>query len=146
MDKQHAKRTGTRLYNIWNGMIGRCTRESYPSYKNYGGKGIRVCEEWINSFDAFREWALSHGYADNLTIDRIDSKADYSPDNCKWSSMKEQQNNKMNNHLVTFEGVTKTVAQWAEVLGIKQHTLYTRLKRNWSAEKALTTPARGRKQ
>lgn len=134
----------TRIYHIWNGMMGRCTRKSNPNYANYGAKGIQVCEAW-KDFDVFREWAMANGYADNLTIDRIDNNGNYEPGNCKWSTMKDQQNNKKNNHVVTYAGETKTISQWAEDLGIKTHTLFTRFKRGWSVEKALTTKSRGQK-
>jgi hypothetical protein len=126
-------------------MIGRCTHESYPSYKRYGGKGIRVCEEWINSFESFEKWALANGYSGSLTLDRKDSKKDYCPDNCRWATMREQQNNRADNHVVTYNGKSQTVSQWASELGIKTQTLFSRFKRHWSVEKALTTKTGGRK-
>lgn len=142
MDGQKVSKSGTRIYHIWNGMIGRCIRESYPSYKNYGAKGINVCEEW-KSFENFYEWAMSNGYEEHLTIERIDSGKNYDPSNCCWATMKEQQNNRCNNHVITYNGQSKTVSQWAEELGMKTQTLFTRFKRNWSTERALTTKARG---
>jgi hypothetical protein len=144
MDKTYRK-SETRIYHVWNGMIGRCTHESYPSFKVYGGRGIEVCPEWRNSFEAFKEWAMANGYADNLTLDRLDGNGNYEPSNCRWATVKEQNSNKVNNHLVTFNGQTKTVSQWAEELGMKTQTLFSRFKRNWSVERALTTQTRGRK-
>lgn len=84
----------TRLYRILHDMKNRCYRKSYHAFNHYGGRGITVCDEWLNSFEAFRDWALANGYADNLTIDRIDNDKGYSPDNCRWVTMAEQNRNK----------------------------------------------------
>ena len=85
---------GTRLYRIWQGMKSRCGNPNIPCYPYYGGRGITVCDEWKNSFEAFRDWALSHGYSDELTIDRMDVNGNYEPSNCRWASMAEQNKNK----------------------------------------------------
>ena len=81
--------TGTRIYQTWHNMKSRCHKEYDSKYKYYGGKGIKVCDEWRNDFNAFYEWAMANGYTDELTIDRIDSDKDYCPENCRWVTMEE---------------------------------------------------------
>lgn len=125
-NKTHGMRW-TRLYNTWTQIKQRCTNKNNERYEDYGGRGIKVCDKWMNSFDAFREWSLKNGYKDNLSIDRIDVNGDYEPDNCKWSTDVDQQRNKRNNRLVTINGETKTLAEWAEISGIPYKTLQRRI-------------------
>lgn len=129
----------TRLYRIWKAMKDRCYRKGNIGYARYGGRGITVCDEWLQEYVAFRDWAMSHGYNDSLTIDRIDNDKGYSPDNCRWVNASEQNLNKRNNHSVTYQGKTQTITQWAEELGIAPNILIQRFWRGWSAEKAFTT-------
>lgn len=128
-----------RLKKVWESMRARCEYEKHPCYKNYGGRGIRVCDEW-RQYKPFEEWALSSGYNDTLTIDRIDSNGNYEPDNCRWATMKEQQNNRRNNRIVTYKGVNYTVTQLAEATGIKKTTLRYRLDHGRSVEEAVEHP------
>lgn len=130
-----------RLKRIYNRMKDRCCNPNADNYKYYGGKGVTVCDEWKNSLDAFVEWALSHGYRDDLTIDRIDTNGNYSPENCRWSSHREQCNNRTTNRMITYRGVTKSLADFAREYHIPYHTLFERVVTyNWDLELALTTP------
>jgi len=137
--------TETRLYYIWSSMKKRCENPYHEKHKkDYQGRGIAVCNEW-HDFSVFQEWALANGYADNLSIDRIDNNKGYSPDNCRWTDSKTQANNKRNNVHITFNGITQTIAQWADSLGMAFNVLHNRISYlGWSIEEALTTPVRGR--
>ena len=134
----------TRVYNIWHTMIQRCYYSKHKSYDSYGGRGITVCDEWRGEHGAenFIEWALSNGYRDDLTLDRIDPNGNYEPSNCRWATRKEQANNTRKNHFLTFDGKTQTVAQWADEKGLTYSTLCHRLENGWTVEKALTMPKR----
>lgn len=136
--------TKTRLFKIWSSMRERCYRTKHKYFKDYGGRGITVCDEWKTSFLAFKEWAEANGYADHLTLDRKDGNGNYTPENCRWATMKEQQNNKRSNHLVELNGVSHTITEWSEILGIKKTTIRERLKCGWTDEEALTKPVRKR--
>lgn len=130
----------TRLYGIWNGMKQRCSNQNRPKYNIYGGRGIKVCEEW-NDFTNFYTWAMDNGYEDGLSIDRIDVDRDYEPNNCRWCKMKQQSNNRSNNRKIEYNGETKTLSEWAEKFNIGIHTLKFRLNSGWEIERALTEPA-----
>lgn len=130
----------TRLFRVWKGMKSRCYSKSDTKYKNYGGRGIKVCDEW-QQFESFRDWALANGYRDDLTIDRIDVNGNYEPSNCRWITNKEQQNNRTNNLLLTYSGKTQTLTQWAEETGINEMALRSRIKKlKWPVKRALTEP------
>ncbi len=131
----------SKLYKIWYAMKNRCYYSKDKCYNRYGGRGITVCDEWLHDFQAFYDWAMANGYADSLTIDRIDVNGNYEPSNCRWITNKEQQYNKCNNHLITYNGKTQTVKQWSIELEIEYGTLLSRLNRgHWTVEKAFTTP------
>ncbi len=130
----------TRLYNIWRGMLKRCEYEKATNYKNYGAKGITVCEAW-HDFEIFREWAMSHGYLDSLTLDRVDNGGNYCPQNCRWVDMREQLRNTTRNKSITYRGETRCLQEWADILGLPYRTLQQRINTyGWSVEKAFTTP------
>lgn len=130
----------TPLHEVWKTMKSRCLNSHTAAYRNYGAEGKTVCEEWLNDFQAFYNWAIANGYKEGLTIDRENNDKGYSPENCRWVTMKKQNNNKRNNHLITYNGKTQTIAEWADEIGIKYFTLYMRINRyHWTIEKALTT-------
>lgn len=114
-----------RLYTIWADMKDRCNNPKSGRYEYYGGRGITVCDEWCASdgFISFRDWALSNNYSDKLTIDRIDNNKGYSPDNCRWATVKEQALNTSRNHRITFNGKTLTISEWAEEFGFNRNSL-----------------------
>lgn len=135
---------GTRLYRIWSSMKTRCNNPNCRIYMRYGGRGITICDEWQRDFAAFREWAISNGYSEELTIDRINNDEGYSPENCRWATTKEQNRNRRDNRLLTLNGNTKPLAEWAEIAGLNIPTLHKRVvKLGWSLEKAMTTPLWG---
>ena len=136
--------TDKRLWKIWASMHERCEREKHKYYKNYGGRGIKVCDEW-SEFIPFAKWARANGYADSLSIDRIDNDGNYEPSNCRWIPMKEQHSNKRSNRIIEYKGKTYTLTQLAEYAGIKKTTMRERLNNGWSVEEAVERPVRQRK-
>ena len=130
--------TRTRLYNIWIDIKKRCNNKNRKNYRYYGGRGITVCEEWNNSYKCFRDWAMNNGYTDELTIDRIDVDGNYEPVNCRWVTMKIQNNNTRKNKYITYKNKTYTLSEWSDITGINYGTLADRIYNNWSIEDALT--------
>lgn len=138
-NQTHGKRQ-TRLYNTWVRLRDRCRNPKNKSYQNYGGRGITYCKEW-ERFEIFYEWAMSNGYKDGLTIERIDNSKGYCPENCRWATIKEQARNRRTNHLLTYKGETKTITEWAEQYNMPPLTLRARVTRyHWPVEKAIETP------
>lgn len=134
--KKHGGRN-SKLYRIWSNMKDRCNNPDCKVYSDYGGRGIKVCKEWIDDFSAFQKWALANGYKEGLTIDRKDNDKGYSPDNCRWTDRKIQGNNKRNCRYITYKGQRKTVAEWSEITGIPHETLLYRLNHGWETERIL---------
>jgi hypothetical protein len=128
---------GTRLYSIWQGMKKRCYVISDKDYHNYGGRGIKICDKWLNDFEAFQKWSLNHGYSNELTIDRINVNGNYEPCNCRWADLLEQNNNKRSNKLLTVANKTMTLSMWARERDLKPKTVIGRLKLGWSVVEAL---------
>lgn len=128
------------LYGTWFQMISRCKNPSQNHYDRYGGRGIKVCEEW-HDFWNFVKWSDSvGGRPKGYTLDRIDNDGNYEPSNCRWADWRTQTTNKSSNVFVEYNGVTKTIIEWAEDFKIHPHTLQNRIKRGWDIERALTDP------
>jgi len=123
----------TRMYGIWSRMKQRCNCKTCNDYAIYGGRGIKVCNEW-NDYAVFHSWAMSNGYDDTLTIERVDVNGDYCPENCKWITREEQARNKRNNRRITYNGETKILQEWARTIGIEHSLLRYRLA-HWGIEK-----------
>lgn len=132
-----------RLYTIWQNMKQRCCGKTCKDYPQWGGRGICVCDEWKDDYAAFREWALSNGYAQGLSLDRIDVDGNYSPQNCRWADWSTQSRNKTNSHNYMINGEKKNLVDLADEYGIKYGTLYQRVHLyKWPIEKALELPVR----
>ena len=132
----HARRGNvTKTRQAWNHMKQRCYNPKDTGYKHYGGRGIQVCDRWLDSFENFLEDMGEVPY--RLTLERVNNNGNYEPGNCKWTTQKRQQNNRRNNKIIEFNGKTHTMSEWADILGINSATLKKRL-RNWSIERALT--------
>lgn len=143
--KQRTKhnKCDTRLYSIWECVIQRCCNNNYTYYKNYGGRGIAVCSEWRNDFMSFYNWAVANGYKEFLTLDRIDNDSNYEPSNCRWITMKQQARNRRSNRNYTINGEKHCLSEWCEILGLNYKRVGSRLRRNWSIERALELNERG---
>lgn len=133
-------RSTHELYDTWDGMLKRCYNPKSISYKNYGARGICVCDEWRSDFFAFEHWCFENGYRKELQLDRIDSSKGYTPDNCRWVTPKENVLNRACTRWITYDGETRTICDWAKSIGISETGLNDRLKKGWPLEKALTLP------
>lgn len=122
--------TGSRLMKIFYNMKTRCNNSKDRRFKDYGGRGIKLCKEWENNFLNFYNWAVNNGYKDGLTIDRIDNNSNYSPQNCRWITLEEQSNNKRNSIFLTINDITKTLKQWTKFMDWKYNKYYARYMRN----------------
>lgn len=131
-------RTKNPLYGLWKNMIGRCESPNHPKYYQYGKRGITVCEEW-HDFWKFVEWSESiGGRPENYALDRIDNNGNYEPNNCRWATSGEQAINKSNNLNIEYNGETKTLKEWSDLLGISWDVLHNRLRKGWTVERAFT--------
>lgn len=124
------KQSGKRIYHIWQGIKGRCYNSNDTRYHRYGGRGISMCDDWKNSFQNFYDWAMSSGYEENLTIDRIDNDGNYCPSNCRWATIKEQCDNRSTTIKITIGNVTKSLIEWCKVFEIEYPAAVNRYRRN----------------
>lgn len=145
-NKKNAKYSGAsrdRISAVWRGILQRCYNESNECFYLYGGRGIKVCEEWRADYMAFRKWSYENGYDETApygecTLDRIDANGDYCPENCRWTTAKQQANNRRSNHLVSGFGKIQNIRSWADELQMPYDKLYHRLStRNWSVERVV---------
>lgn len=143
--KKGARRTHgfkyTRLYCIWQGIKKRCLNKNTSNYYIYGGRGIKICDEWKNDFKSFHDWAYANGYDESAkrgdcTIERIDVNGNYEPSNCRWATMKEQCRNTRSNKLITYNNETRCLMDWSYIFNINYKTLLYRFKKGWTIEKA----------
>lgn len=138
--RTHGTGKESRLYRIWTGIKTRCYNPNHNTYKIYGKRGIKMCEEWKNSFVSFRDWSIKNGYSDSLSLDRIDVNGDYEPSNCRWATKKQQANNTRSNVYISYKGETHTLAEWSDITGIKELTLASRKRKGWSDEECIEVP------
>lgn len=128
------------LYGVWDGMMRRCYKPATANYRNYGGRGIAVCDDW-HSPEKFVTWGIASGYTKGLSLDRYpDNNGNYEPGNCRWATMKQQLRNKRSNVFLEWDGQRRTVSEWAEVTGLRFHVIRSRMHRGWSTEDVLTRP------
>lgn len=156
MDKRNVNGLShERLYSVYNGMIQRCYNNKHPHYDLWGGRGIRVCDAWVNNYQEFRKWAYDNGYDENKdrkeqSLDRIDNDGNYEPSNCRWASMKEQRNNQRKRETGkgykynwTFEGITKSAVEWCEIFNVSVPMVIYRVnEKGMSPFEALVTPVK----
>ena len=126
-------------YKTWSDMKRRCYNEKIKNFSDYGGRGIKVCDRWLESFENFYE-DMGKRPSIEFSIDRIDVNKDYSPENCRWADQKTQMRNRRNTKIVNYKGVEKPLAQFCEELNLELSTITNRIKIGWSVEKAFTTP------
>ena len=136
--------TNTRLHAVWTNMIQRCTNPKNGKYKNYGARGICVCNEW-RMFENFYHWAIENGYDENAefgkcTIDRINVNGNYCPENCRWVDNKTQMKNMTNNHWIEYNGEKHTLSEWEKLLGDRGKLFKSRIQKGWTVENAITAP------
>lgn len=146
--KARMTRHGNRYHPMWmryKAMLDRCYKESNDQYRNYGARGITVCERWVNSFDDYVN-DLGFPPSENHTIDRVDNNLGYSPENCRWATKKDQSVNRRVTKIVTVGGVSMSLADWSKSLGLKKSAVYGRIRNGWDVVRAVTHPpiARGK--
>ena len=143
--KKRFVQSKTRLYRIWSNMKTRCYSPKCKEYILYGGKGVTICDAWLNDFQAFEDWAYSNGYREHLTIDRIDNNGIYEPSNCRWATQYVQCQNRGGTLLIEIDGEIKSLSEWAVSTGLPYSTIKSRYYKHCDRGKALIRPLRQRK-
>ena len=115
-------------------MIRRCSIETETHFNRYGGRGIKVCDEWVDNYLEFKEWAMKNGYDEKLSIDRIDNNGNYTPENCRWVDVKTQSNNRETNVLIKYQGVERTLKEWCTLLNLNYNTVYYRYAKGYGID------------
>ena len=133
----HGESNGSRLYDIYSNMKDRCYNDHTSKYKDYGARGITICNEWLESYTKFRDWAVENGYQENLTLDRIDNDGNYEPSNCHWATRKQQAQNRRSSKKYTINGEVHCLKEWCEILNLNYSTVYNRIYRGCDIYKAL---------
>lgn len=140
MRNLYSKKDNLQLWYIYHGMKKRCYNSNCKRYKDYGGRGIVVCDEWLKGFDYFAKWAYENGYDVGLTIERDDVNGNYCPENCRWITRREQAYNKRDSIKVLYHGETKDLMVWCNELGLKYDTIHHRITHGWNAVDAFEKP------
>lgn len=115
-------------------MIRRCSIETETHFNRYGGRGIKVCDEWVDNYLEFKEWAMKNGYDEKLSIDRIDNNGNYTPENCRWVDVKTQSNNRETNVLIKYQGVERTLKEWCTLLNLNYNTVHYRYENGYEID------------
>jgi hypothetical protein len=140
---KHGKRK-SKEYTAWDHMKRRCMNSSHPKYKNYGGRGITVCEAWLDFINFYRD--MGDCPSPKHSLDRINNNGNYEPENCRWATFQQQQNNRRDNIIISFAGRTMTISEWSRFLKIPKSTLHRRIKLGWSYVRTLTEDQRIKRQ
>lgn len=141
-----SRKSNFKLYRVWDGIIQRCYNPYAKNYRNYGGRGIRMLEEWRRDFSAFEEFCLANGWKPGLQVDRIDNDDGYYPGNIRFVTSADNLWNKRSNNLITYKGETRCLTDWSKILGIADSTLQRRLSSGWRVEDAFTKPIQRHKK
>ena len=133
---------GTKIYKKWEDMKARCNNPNNKRFKDYGGRGIKICDEWLADFMNFYNWAICNGYKEGLTIERIDNNGNYEPSNCKWITRAEQMKNTRNCHYIEYNGETHCISEWLKILGITSRSIANKLYKGYPIEKLIFDTSR----
>lgn len=128
----------SKLYHVWGSMKERCFNKNSKSYPDYGGRGVTICDEWLD-YTNFHKWAIQNGYKEGLTIERDNNNLNYQPSNCRWIPKSDQSKNRSSVRYLEWNGVTRSVTEWSELTGIPSNVINQRIRRSWDINKSLTT-------